>query len=98
MPLYDVTCVNNHPRTVYYARAQDKRCRTHVCPQCGHTQGFVLSFGQGLTYMSEQHPVTFENMGHAPVTITSPKQHADEMRKRGIAWMPQRRGMPGAWT
>lgn len=97
MPLYDVTCLNGHSRTVYYATAQDKRCRTHLCPQCGHTQGFVLSVGQGLTYFSEKSPQVIENLGHDPVIIRSPKEHREAMRKAGVDWMPQRRGMPGSW-
>ena len=98
MPLYDVTCLNGHSRTVYYHRSADKRCRTHICPQCGHTETFVLSFGQGLTYFSEKSAQVIYNMGHDPVVVTSDKQHRDEMKKRGIALAGTRRGMPGVWT
>lgn len=99
MPLYDVQCMQGHHRTVYYHRAQDKRCRTHICPTCGNTEGFVLSAApQRPLYFSEKHPVTIENLGPTPVTITSTKQHERIMAERGLAWVPAKRGLPGCWS
>lgn len=97
MPLYQVQCLNHHTRTVFYHTARDKGCRLHVCPECGHTQGFTLSVGHGLTYFSEKQAPVITNLGHEPVTVTSPAQHERLMKERGLAWMPQRRGMPGCW-
>lgn len=97
MPLYETQCLNGHTRTVYYAQAQDKRCRTHICPECGHSETFVLSMGRGLTYFSSKTPQVIYNLGPEPVTITSPAQHERLMKERKLAWMPQKRGMPGAW-
>lgn len=98
MPLYSVKCLNNHKYDVYYHRSVDKHCKTHICPQCSHTQTFVLALGQGLTLFSEKSPQVFHNMGHEPVVVTSQKQHRDEMKKRGLALAGQRRGMPGCWS
>lgn len=97
MPLYDVACYNAHRRAVYYHRARDKGCSTHICPHCGATETFTLSVGRGLTYFSESTAQVIYNMGHEPVTITSPAQHRAEMKTRGLALAGQRRGEPGCW-
>jgi len=98
MPLYTVRCLNQHSRDVYYHRSQDKGCHTHICPQCGEGQGFVLSMGSGLTYFSESHAQIITNLGHEPIAITSPDHLEREMKKRGPALAGRQRGMPGVWT
>lgn len=97
MPLYEKRCLQGHTVTIYAHTPIERYCRTVLCT-CGQTMTTVLSFGVGLTYFSEKHSQTIYNMGHEPVTIASPGQHRDEMRKRGLAQPGVGYGMPGVWT
>lgn len=98
MPLYDKQCLAGHTTTIYAHTPIERYCRTVLCAQCGQTMTTVLSVGQGLTYFSEKRPQVLTNMGHEPVVITSPQQHREEMRKRGLAQPGVGAGMPGVWV
>lgn len=98
MPCYDVQCIHGHRRMVYYASHTERRLEPEICPECGHTQSFVISRPGSYTYFSESNPVVLENLGHEPVTVTSHWQHQKLMRERGLGWITPKRGEKGCWA
>jgi hypothetical protein len=83
---------------VYYHSPDDRRLRLEECPDCGHTQGFIISRPGSYTYFSEKNPRVIENLGHEPVTIRSHWEHQKIQKERGCEWGTARRGMPGCWA
>ena len=97
MPLYKTLCLNGHESEQFCHHADDKGCRMTVCEQCGETMGYVAAYGQGLCFFEQGRERVIHNMGHEPVTISSPAQHRAEMKKRNLE-LATRRGMPGQWV
>ena len=99
MPLYTLQCVNGHVKDEFCHLHAEKGIHTHICLQCGHTMGYILSTGTPLTYFGEGGKGEWvHNLGHAPVFITSHKQLEREMKQRGLGWITPPRGMKGCWT
>lgn len=98
MPCYDVQCINGHRRMVYYHHHEDRRLQPEICPDCGHTQGYIISRPGSYRYFSEKSPRLLENLGHEPVEVKSHWEHQQEMKKRGLGWATPKRGMPGSWV
>lgn len=96
MPLYQLQCANHHQADEFCHHPDDKGCRTMVCEQCGETMGYVMSVGGGMLFFEQGRERVIHNMGHEPVTISSPAQHRAEMKKRHLE-LATRRGMPGQW-
>lgn len=98
MPLWEVTCLNNHRREVYAHSVIERSCRTIVCAACGSTMAPTVSLGRGLTYFAEGGKGKWiHNLGPEPIFITSTAQHERIMKEQGVTWATPRRGMPGAW-
>lgn len=97
MPLYALQCPNSHTKDEYCHTAAQKGTRTHTCAQCGEEMSYTLSVGRGITFFEEGRARTIENMGHAPVTVTSYKAHADAMKRHGVRLLPPRYGEKGCW-
>lgn len=111
MPMFKVACECGYRGEKYLHREFDRQC-LHSCRAgevgedgtvnrhnaCGKFLTFLPSYGVPLTYYEESRPRTIWNMADEPVTVTSPKQHEQMMKKHGVSLAPQRRGMPGCWS
>lgn len=82
---------------VYCPSWQDRALTTYLC-DCGQTMGRIISAPGRYTYFSEKTPRVITNLGHEPVEIRSHWEHEKVQKERGLAWAPQRRGMPGCWA
>jgi len=98
MPCYDVKCLNDHVRMVYYKSPDDRRLTPEICPECGNTQGFILCRPGSYRYFSEKSPRVLTNLGHEPVEVRSHAEHQRLLKERGLGWVAPRRGMPGSWA
>ena len=85
MPLFALTCENDHRMEEFCHAWQDRGARTHICA-CGASMAYTLSLGRGLTYFEEGRARVLTNLGHEPVTVTSHEQHRRLMRERGVDW------------
>lgn len=97
MPIFKVGCVCGYRGEKYLHKEWDRQFPA-PCSSCNQTLAYIPSFGTGLTYFEEGRGRVIWNIGPEPITITSPKQHRDEMKKHGVALAGQRRGMPGCWA
>ena len=83
---------------VYYHHHEERRLKPEICPECGHTQCFVVDKPGSYRYFSEKSPRVLTNLGHEPVEIRSHAQHQAELKKRGLGWITPKRGEKGSWA
>lgn len=95
MPVYDFQCANEHVKEVFVHVRDDLGCETIICNRCGHGMAPVSSYGRGLLFFEEGRGRWIENLGPEPVYITSKKQHAEVMKKRGVEEAPADMGFGG---
>lgn len=97
MPMFQVGCICGY-RDEWYLHNEFHRQELAFCPECKNTISYIPSFGVPMRYFEESRPRTIYNMGDEPVTITSPSQHEQEMKKHGVALAGSRYGEKGCWV
>ena len=95
--IYEYECRNGHRKERFEHHPDDRGCETIICEVCNESMGSVPSYGTSLLFFEEGRPRTIENLGHEPVTIRSPKEHKEAMKRAGVENAGSGIGRKGVW-